>query len=134
MAVTHTTASAEDLLGEPIREAEAAAQNVALDRVLEHLTAEGVNAQLIKQLAVECGAEPGPPAERLRYPPHLVIYADAGWRLATVTVGARSGAYMVELARGGPDNALRADRVEVVPASQPGRVALLVAQNAGALA
>ncbi|MFD1547175.1 hypothetical protein [Nonomuraea guangzhouensis] len=134
MAVTHTTASAEDLLGEPIREAEAAAQNAALDRVLEHLTAEGVNAQLIKRLAVECEAEPYQPADKLRYPPQLIVYANAGWRVATVTIGVRSGAYMVELARGGPDNELRADRVEVVPAEQPGRVALLVAQNAGALA
>ena len=134
MAVTHTTESAEDLLGEPIREAEAAAQNAALDRVLERLTVEGVNAQLIKRLVIECGAHPGPFIEKLRYPPQLVIYADAGWRVATVSIGARSGAYMVELARGGPDAELWADRVEVVPASEPGRVALLVAQNAGAVA
>ncbi|MBT2229176.1 hypothetical protein [Nonomuraea sp. NEAU-A123] len=131
MAVTHTTASAEDMLGEPIREAEAAAQNAALDQVLKHLTVEGVNAQLVKRLVIECGAHPGPFIEKLRYPPQLVIYADAGWRVATVTIGVRSGAYMVELARGGPDNVLRADRVEVVSASEPGRVALLVAQNAG---
>ena len=131
MAVTHTTASAEDLLGEPIREEEAAAQNVALDRVLEHLTAEGVNAQLVKRLVIECGAHPGPFLEKLRYPPQLIIYADAGRRVARVTIGARSGAYMVELARGGPGNELRADKVEVVPASQPGYVALLVARNAG---
>ena len=134
MAVTHITASVEDLLGEPIREAEAAAQNIALDRVLEHLTVESVNAQLVKRLVIECGAHPGPFIEKLRYPPQLVIYADAGWRVATVTIGVRSGAYMVELARGGPDSELRADRVEVVAASEPGRVALLVAQNAGAAA
>jgi hypothetical protein len=131
MAVAHTTASVEDLLGEPIREAEATAQNVALDRVLEHLTADGVNAQLIKRLVIECGAHPGPFIEKLRYPPQLVIYADAGWRVATVTIGVRSGSYMVELTRRRPDNEIRLDRVEVVPASQPSRVALLVAQNAG---
>jgi hypothetical protein len=48
-----------------------------------------------------------------------------------VTIGPRSGSYMVELVRVGADNEPQADRVEVVPACLPARVAFLVAQNAG---
>ncbi|TMR23906.1 hypothetical protein ETD86_06130 [Nonomuraea turkmeniaca] len=131
MALTRTSASADDLLGQPIPEEEAAAQNATLDRVLERLTAASVNAQLIKRLAIQCATKPSPSAERLWYPPQLVIYADAGWKVATVTIGPRSGSYMVELARVGADNDPQADRVEVVPADLPVRVALLVAQSAG---
>ncbi|MEV5501645.1 hypothetical protein AB0M50_40250 [Nonomuraea fuscirosea] len=131
MALTHTTPSADDLLGQPIPQEEAATQDAALNRVLECLTAVGVNAQLIKRLAIQCETKPDPSAERLWYPPQLVIYADAGWRVATVTIGPRSGSYMVELVRVGADNEPQADRVEVVPACLPARVAFLVAQNAG---
>ncbi|WP_327585031.1 hypothetical protein OHA25_56595 [Nonomuraea sp. NBC_00507] len=130
MEVTHT-ASPEDLLGQPISEGEAEAQNAALDRVLDLMTAVGVHAQLIKRLVIECATKPSASAETLWYPPQLVIYADAGWRIATVTIGARSGSYMVELARVGPDNEAQADTVEAVPALLPSRVAHLVAQHAG---
>ncbi|MEQ4721277.1 hypothetical protein [Nonomuraea sp. B19D2] len=68
MARTHTTASADHLLGQPISEEKAAAQNAALDRVLEHLTAAGVHAELIKRLAVECAIKPDPSAATLWYP------------------------------------------------------------------
>jgi hypothetical protein len=131
MTLIRTTAAADDLLGQPIPDEEAAAQNAALNRVLEHLAAEGVNAQLIKRLAVECATKPGPSAETFWYPPQLILYADAGWKVATVTIGVRSGSYMVELMCVGPGNGARADRIEVVPASQPGRVAMLIGQNAG---
>jgi hypothetical protein len=107
------------------------AQKLALDRVLENLTTAGVNAQLIKRPAVERGTTADRPAGTLWHPPQLVVYANEGRRIATVSVGIRSGSYMVELARTGPDNELRADRVEVVAASMPERVAWLVGQNAG---
>ncbi|MEQ4716101.1 hypothetical protein [Nonomuraea sp. B19D2] len=130
MEVPHTAPTA-DLLGEPIPEVQAAAQNAALDRVLEHLAATGVHAQLIKRLSVQCETKPVPFAEKLWHPPQLVIYADAGWRVATVSIGRLSGSYMVELARVGAENESRADRVEVVPVNMPSRVGLLVAENAG---
>ncbi|MGI5289167.1 hypothetical protein ACQEVF_38295 [Nonomuraea polychroma] len=130
MALTHTTPSADDLLGQPIPEREAAVQNAALDHVLEHLTDSGVNTQLIKRLVIRCATRHSPTAEPLWYPPQLVIYADGGWRVASVTIGARSGSYMVELARIGLGDEAQSDRVQVVPASLPGRVALLVTQNA----
>ncbi|MGP3964499.1 hypothetical protein ACTWPT_51925 [Nonomuraea sp. 3N208] len=134
MGVTHTTASADYLLGEPIPEEQAAAQNAALDRVLEHLTAVSVHAQLIKRLVLRCETKPDPFAETLWYPPQLIIYADAGWKVATISIGPRSGSYMVELARVGPENEPQANRVEVVPACLPSRIARLVAQNAGVAA
>jgi hypothetical protein len=131
MAVTHTTADREDSLGDPISEEAAAAQNAALDQVLERLPAVGVNAQLVKRLAITCEVQPTPSAKTSWHPPQLVIFAHAGWRVATVSIGPRSGSYLVELARVGLDNESYAARVEVVPADLPGRVALLVAQSAG---
>ncbi|MET7328023.1 hypothetical protein [Nonomuraea sp. NPDC005650] len=132
MARTHRTSSADDLLCQPIPEVEAAAQNVALDRVLEHLTAAGVHAQLIKRIADRCAIKLYATGETLWHPPKLIIYANAGWRIATVTIGPRSGSYMVELARVGLKNEPLTDRVEVVPAAMSHRVGLLIAQNAGA--
>ncbi|MFI7135117.1 hypothetical protein ACIBQ1_56310 [Nonomuraea sp. NPDC050153] len=134
MARTDRTSSADDLLCQPISEEETAVQNAALDRVLEHLTTAGIHAQLIKRIADRCAIKLYSTGESLWHPPQLVIYADAGWKIATVTIGPRSGSYMVELARVGPGNEPRADRVEVVPAGMPHRVGLLVAQNAGVAA
>lgn len=54
---------------------------------------------------------------------------DGGWRVATISVAARSGAYRVELARTGRDNEELPDRVEMVPGHRPARVALLVAAH-----
>ncbi|WP_433434528.1 hypothetical protein [Nonomuraea sp. CA-141351] len=125
MEVPHT-ASPADLLGEPIPEAQAAAQNAALDQVLEHLKAAGVHAQLIKRLAVKCAIEPEPFAATLWYPPQLKIYADGGGQVATISIGRLSGSYMVELW------GTWSSSLEVVPASKPRRVGLLVARNAGA--
>ncbi|MFD9940900.1 hypothetical protein ACFWYW_45535 [Nonomuraea sp. NPDC059023] len=134
MTRTHSTSSADDLLCQPIPEDEAAAQNAALDRVLEYLTAACIHAQLIKRIADRCAIKLYSTGETLWHPPKLIIYANAGWRIATVTVGPRSGSYAVELARGGPDNEPRHSRIEMVPSDYPDRVGLLVTQNAGASA
>ncbi|GAA3199426.1 hypothetical protein GCM10010486_81570 [Nonomuraea roseoviolacea subsp. carminata] len=134
MARTHRTSSADDLLCQPIPEEEAAVQNAALDRVLEHLTAVGIHAKLIKRIADRCAIKLYSTGETLWHPPKLIIYVNAGWRIATVTIGPRSGSYAVELARVGPDNETRHDRIEMVPSDHPDRVGLLVAQNAGAWA
>ncbi|MEV3983597.1 hypothetical protein [Nonomuraea sp. NPDC049758] len=133
MTLTHTTATAEDVLGEPVSEEVAEAQSAALDRVLALLEADGVNAHLIKRIWIEAKTN-GSGVQKQWHPPQLVIFADGGWRIATVTIGPRSGSYAVELARVGPDNEARHDRIEMVPSDHPNRVGLLVAQNAGALA
>ncbi|MCF6474966.1 hypothetical protein FAF44_42335 [Nonomuraea sp. MG754425] len=133
MAGTHTTDSSAVLLCRPISEETAAEQNAALDLLLTHLTITGVHAELIKrQIPTRCAVKLYASGESLWHPPELVIYTDAGWRVATVSVGERSGSYMVALARVGLDNESYAARVEVVPAHLPGRAALLVAQSAGA--
>jgi hypothetical protein len=126
MSLTHTTASADDLLGDPLSEEKAAVQNAALDRVLEHLTTAGVHAELIKRLAVECKIKPDPSAPTLWYPPELKIYADGGWLVATISIGPRSGSYMVELAQWGEDNEPRPVKIEVISGSRPEWVAALI--------
>lgn len=60
---------------------------MALDRVLEQLTAGGIHAQLIKRIADRCAIKLYSTGETLWHPPKLIIYADAGWRIATVTIG-----------------------------------------------
>ncbi|MFG6199089.1 hypothetical protein [Nonomuraea sp. JJY05] len=134
MAPTHTTGPGGILLCQPITGEEAATHHAALDRVLGHLKAAGINAQLIQRRADRCAITIAVTREPLWHPPELIIYANAGWRIATVTIGPRSGSYAVELARVEADNVPLADRIELVPASQPQRVGLLVAQNAGASA
>ncbi|TMR98884.1 hypothetical protein [Nonomuraea basaltis] len=134
MAPTHTTGSGGILLRQPITGEEAATHHAALDQVLGHLKAAGINAQLIQRRADRCAITIAVTREPLWHPPELIIYANAGWRIATVTIGACSGSYMVELARVGTDDELRRDRIEVVPPTMPSRVARLVAQNAGAAA
>lgn len=124
MALTNTTPSAEDTLGNPVSESVANDQKAALDLVLPYLEGLGVNAQLVKRLLVHYRTEPAPSVERICHPPQLVVYANAGWKIATVTIGGRSGSYMVELARVGKHNQPLADRMRIVPGDEPEGVAL----------
>jgi hypothetical protein len=89
----------------------------------------GVHAQLVRRLVILCATSSAPSVEALWYSPQLITYADTGRRVATVTIGPRSGSYLVELPRVGPGNKPRADRIEVVPAFSPERVASLVTRN-----
>ncbi|WP_157547877.1 hypothetical protein [Nonomuraea candida] len=135
MAITQPTGSGGVLLCRPVTELKAMEQNEALDRVLAHLTATGVHAQLIKQqVPTRCAVLLHASGERLWHPPELTIYADGGWTVAVVTIGERSGSYLVELPRVGPGNKPCGKRIEVVPADRPHRVAVLVADNAGVAA
>lgn len=122
--------SGDALLCQAVTRETAEAQNAALDRVLEHLTVAGINAQLIKRRVGRCLITLCATGENLWHPPELIIYADAGREIATVSVGKRSGSYMVELPRVGPGNGPQADRIQALPADLPERVALLVAQYA----
>ncbi|MGA4993535.1 hypothetical protein [Nonomuraea bangladeshensis] len=120
-------------LGEPVTEAEADRQRAALDGVLKHLAKTvGVHAELITRIAIDCERQPEPSAEKRRYPPALLVYADAGRRVATVTIGERSGNYLVELARmAAPVADIPRDWIAVVPAHLPDQAALVIAQHAG---
>ncbi|WP_433363065.1 hypothetical protein [Streptosporangium sp. CA-115845] len=55
-----------------------------------------------------------------RHPPELTVKGPQGWRVATVTVGARSGSYLVSLRDGADLQAVRSEHPEKV-------VALIVA-------
>ncbi|MEU4577254.1 hypothetical protein [Nonomuraea sp. NPDC023979] len=127
MATIQRTVSPGDSLCDPIPETVAAAQKAALDQVLGHLTATGINAQLIRRVAVQCATSPAPSAQSLWYPPQLVIYADKGRQIARISVGPRSGSYLVELVDDRPD---RAGRVEVVRGTEAKRVAWLISRAA----
>ncbi|MEV0823866.1 hypothetical protein [Nonomuraea rubra] len=132
MAGTQPTGSGGVLLCRPITQQVAAGQNAALDRILAHLTATGIHAQLIKrQVVTQCEVMPCATSGGLWHPPKLIIYADAGWEVATVTVAERSGSYLVELPQVSPDNQPGGTRIEIVPATQPGRISRLVADKAG---
>ncbi|MEZ7127032.1 hypothetical protein ACBR40_17015 [Nonomuraea sp. AD125B] len=120
-------------LGEPVTEAEADRQRAALDGVLKHLAKTvDLHAELITRIAIDCERQPESSAEKRRYPPALLVYADAGRRVATVSIGERSGSYLVELARmAAPAADIPRDWIAVVPAYLPDQAALVIAQHAG---
>ncbi|MEU8395478.1 hypothetical protein AB0C28_09845 [Nonomuraea sp. NPDC048892] len=124
--------TSHELLCTPISEAEAAVQNTALDRVLEHLMPAGVNAQLIKRRADACKIALYESDETLQHPPKPIIHANAGWEIATASIGRLSGSYVVVLANVGDETEPLTDRMEMVPESDPSRVAQLVNRRANA--
>ncbi len=102
----------------------------------------GVQAELITRIALDCERRPESSAEKRRYPPALLVYAAAGRRVAAVTIGERSGSYLVELARvanraatdvffATPTIDMHRDWIGVVPAHLPDQAALVIAQHAG---
>jgi hypothetical protein len=110
MTGTHTTSTPDQ-----VSEVEA-----ALDRLRKHLVAEGISPKLIHRVAD--GPEPGADPT-----PQLVIYREAGNRAATITVGRRSGTYIVDVVKpchGGERRAL-------ISPAMPHRAARLVAQACG---
>ncbi|MEV0621665.1 hypothetical protein AB0I81_50620 [Nonomuraea sp. NPDC050404] len=128
---THPTCASGVLLCDPVTLATARQQADALDQVVPHLKAKGVHELLIMR------SDPQPCAilvygtnEDLWHQPEMTIQADGGWLVATVTVGERSGSFLVELPRVGPDNEPIGTRTELVPSTLPSRVALLVAEHA----
>lgn len=131
MTGTETAGSGGVLLCQAITQKAAAAQNEALDQVLKHLTIAGINARLIKRRADRCSITLYSTGENLWHPPEMTIYADAGWKVATISIGERSGSYLVEPPVVGPDDRPSGKRIEVVLAAMPDRVACLVQDDAG---
>lgn len=95
--------------GDPPRVTEEHAENQerALAVVQRLLQERGVRAHrhstIILELSVTGRQWPDPPVQSSveRQPPELAVIGPQGWRDATVTVGQRSGSYMVSV-RGGP--------------------------------
>jgi hypothetical protein len=92
----------------------------ALAVVQRVLKARGVRSYVIHlhSLSLFGDGRPFPLGKRRRYTPELVIHGDTGWVIAAVTMGSRSGCYMVSMPRG--------SGVETVPSERPERVANLV--------
>jgi hypothetical protein len=49
-----------------------------------------------------------------RHPPELTVKGPQGWRVATVTMGARSGSYLVSLRDGSGPQAVTSEHPEQV--------------------
>ncbi|GAA4235325.1 hypothetical protein FHR32_006740 [Streptosporangium album] len=106
----------------PVDEATAEIQDKALAVVQRLLKDRGIHARCHHTISLGLFASreaawPDKPPLRSwmdRYPPELAVAGPQGWRDATVTVGPRSGHYLVSL-RNGPDlQKVRSDRPEKV--------------------
>lgn len=101
--------------------------DAALDHVQKLLTAHGIHARCVERLDITARrGEEEPLIESRRYAPQLLVFADGGWRVATISVAAGSGAYLVELAQWGQNNEPRPDKVKLIPVGYPQWVASLI--------
>lgn len=123
MARTRTIALSDDHLSEE----EAGAQKAALDQLLPHLTAVGLHTELLQRVTIGAG-QPNQAVESRRHPPQLIVYAGLR-KIATISIGPRSGSYLIEL--GGCGALIQAAPIEVVPAARPDRAAQFVKEHAG---
>ncbi|MEV6859513.1 hypothetical protein AB0M44_00705 [Streptosporangium subroseum] len=69
-------------------------------------------------LKLSVDGRPIPLGKPQRHAPELVVHSAAGWVVATVTMGPRSGSYLVSMRDGG--------NIETVPAENPEKVASLM--------
>lgn len=101
-------------------DAKAERHDKALAAVQRLLKVRGAHSYVVHthHLSLFGDGRPFPLGERQRYTPELVVRSDAGWVIATVTMGQRSGSYMVSIPKS-PD-------LEAVPSAYPERVANLV--------
>ncbi|WP_157549641.1 hypothetical protein [Nonomuraea candida] len=128
---THPTCVSGTLFCDPVKREAAEEQADTLRRVIPHLQTRGVREQLIMGPGLgRCAITVYGTNEDLWHQPEMTIHADAGWLVATVTIGERSGSYLVELARVGPGNEPAGTRTELVPSSRPYVVASLVVAHA----
>jgi hypothetical protein len=98
----------------------------ALGRVLPLLRTSGISAHIVHTLRLQLFGDgrPLPRGDLRRYAPELVAYSEAGWRIATVTVGPRSRCYLVSLPTAGVTS-------QMVDADRPTVVAEMVLAAAG---
>ncbi|MEV0758231.1 hypothetical protein [Streptosporangium sp. NPDC050280] len=117
-----------DEYGEVITDAAAESQDRALAVVQRLLTERGIRAHLHTTISLglygnhlDLPTWPNRPASRTwlnRHPPELAVLGPQGWRDVTVTVGSRSGCYLVSI-RNGPD-------LQAVGQEQPEKVVDLI--------
>ncbi|MEV0354372.1 hypothetical protein AB0H88_52265 [Nonomuraea sp. NPDC050680] len=124
----HTTTPSCDVQpADPVLRQIAEQHAAALERVQELLTARGIHARCVERfdITARMGGEE-PLVQTRRHPPQLLVFADGGRRMATISVAPSSGAYVVELAQWGEDNEPRPDKATAIPENQPERVAALI--------
>ena len=88
-----------------------AAARVALLAVRSLLSSRKVRTRIVGRVGLRLGVDrPYPLCEGCWYAPELLVFASGGWRVATVTVGARAGRYLVALPQRGRTLAALYDR------------------------
>ncbi|MEV4746601.1 hypothetical protein ACFQVD_19200 [Streptosporangium amethystogenes subsp. fukuiense] len=117
-----------DEYGETITDATAESQDEALAVVQRLLTERGIRSHRHNTISLglygshlDLPTWPNRPDSRTwmkRHPPELAVIGPQGWRDATVTVGSRSGCYLVSI-RNGPD-------LQAVGQEQPEKVVDLI--------
>ncbi|WP_371782755.1 hypothetical protein [Streptosporangium subroseum] len=105
---------------EQVSDATAEKHDQALAVVQRLLSVRGVRSCVVHTIALRLFGDgrPFPRGSLGRYAPELVVRSGAGWVVATVSVGSRSGCFLVSM-RDGRD-------IETAPAGDPEKVANLI--------
>jgi hypothetical protein len=108
-----------------VTDATAEKHDQALAAVQRLLKVQGVRSYAVHTIGLKLTDDAGrliPLEKPKRHVPELVVHNNAGWVDATVTIGPRSGCYLVSL-RGGPDlETVREPRqvADLILTAQPG--------------
>jgi hypothetical protein len=122
-------AAEENPAREPISGVVASQHDKALAALRDLLTRRGMPSQVVEwlKLTLRSSTYPRQPTSSLvRYPPELLVFSPQGWRVATVRIAPRSGAYIVEVAQAGQEDVVLPDRVTLVPEDSPDKAAALI--------
>ena len=120
-----TEGSHADPSREPISDVIAAKHNKTLAKLRNLLIQRGMRTYIVQYLKLTLKSSTWPaPAESTqhRYPPELLIFAPQGWRVATVRIAPRSGAYLVDVAQVDGRGGLAPDRRYIIPSHESARV------------
>ncbi|MEV6865303.1 hypothetical protein AB0M44_30375 [Streptosporangium subroseum] len=103
-----------------VSDATAEKHDAALAAVQRLLKAQGVRSYVVHTIVLRLFGDGRPYSlgQRRRCAPELTVHGDAGWTVATVIMGSRSGCYLVSM-RDGRD-------IETVPSETPEKVASLI--------
>ncbi|WP_327107096.1 hypothetical protein [Nonomuraea glycinis] len=117
--------SARESIGDVVAEQ----HDKALAALRELLTGCGMRSRVVEwlKLSLRSSTWPLPPTSSLvRYPPELLVFSPQGWRVATVRIAPRSGAYIVEVAQSGQEGAIFPDSIMLIPGGSPAKAAALI--------
>jgi hypothetical protein len=121
-----TTQSDEEHSDDPVTDATAERRDKALAVVQRLLKARGVRSYVVHTVELKLFGDGRPYflGQRIRRAPELAVHNAAGWVVATVTMGPRSGCYLVSLRNGAALQAVRREQPEkaanLICTAQPG--------------